>query len=272
MSISTITDLAAAPELAAEMDELMSSNLPAFMMWESPGNWRWSSGYRLFPEHHLIAVDGAGRVIAAANGVPLCWAGPYAKLPLGYDDVLMQAVDGAPRRSDGPNWATCLLSISVHRDYRGGSIPERLLTESLRRAKDRDHPGIIIPLRPTKKPDYPLIPIEEYAAWQKPGSVDPFDPWLRTHVRAGGRVLGFAKRSLVIRQPVQRWSELLGTPLPGPGRYVVPGALVPIEVDINRFGTYVEPNIWVWHSIERLANPEHKNDNHLSTSIGGEHD
>ena len=43
----------------------------------------------------------------------------------------------------------------------------------------------------------------------------------------------------------EQWTELA---LPESGAYVVPGALVPIQVDRERDeGVYVEPNVWMVH-------------------------
>jgi hypothetical protein len=39
---------------------------------------------------------------------------------------------------------------------------------------------------------------------------------------------------------------------PDSGPYVVPGALVPVEIDRDRDqGRYVEPNVWVRHRIPK---------------------
>jgi hypothetical protein len=39
---------------------------------------------------------------------------------------------------------------------------------------------------------------------------------------------------------------------PESGRYVVPGALVPVEIDRERdTGRYEEPGVWMRHSLER---------------------
>jgi hypothetical protein len=38
--------------------------------------------------------------------------------------------------------------------------------------------------------------------------------------------------------------------LPRDGTYVVPGALVPVEIDRERDeGVYVEPNVWMHHTV-----------------------
>ncbi|MCB5178808.1 hypothetical protein [Streptomyces antimicrobicus] len=239
----TLTDLARDPGLRPAVDALIGANMPAFMSWESPGNWRWHGMYDRHPGHQLCLVDGDGRLVAAANGLPVRWDGSPASLPAGSDEVLVEAVDhGPPDRPD----AVCMLSVSVDRAHRAAGHAERLLTEVRRRAARHAPRGVIIPVRPTRKPRYPLIPIEEYAAWRLPDG-RPFDPWLRTHTELGARQLGIAERSLVIRQPVSRWAGFLGHALPGPGEHLLPGGLVPLRVTEDGFGTYAEPNVWVHH-------------------------
>ncbi|MGW9072093.1 hypothetical protein ACWGQT_21950, partial [Streptomyces yangpuensis] len=174
---------------------------------------------------------------------PVHWDGTTSSLPSGSDEVLVRGVDRAP--PDRPD-AVCMLSVSVDPAHRAAGHAERLLTEVRRRAARHAPRGVIIPVRPTRKPLYPLIPIDEYAAWRRPDG-RCFDPWLRTHLELGARQLGIARASLVIRQPVVRWAEFLGHPLPGPGEHLLPGALVPLRVTADDHGTYTEPNVWVHH-------------------------
>ncbi|MFH8533865.1 hypothetical protein ACH4GE_36270 [Streptomyces tendae] len=170
--------------------------------------------YERYPAHQFCLVDGDGTLVAAANGLPVRWDGTASSLPSGSDEVLVRAVDHGP--PDHPD-AACTLSVSVDPAHRAAGHAERLLTEVRTRAAEQSPRGVIIPVRPTRKPRYPLIPIEEYAAWRHPDG-RCFDPWLRTHLELGTRRMGIAHRSLVIRQPVSRWEEFLGHPLPGPGR------------------------------------------------------
>ena len=47
---------------------------------------------------------------------------------------------------------------------------------------------------------------------------------------------------------VAEWEEWTDMALPESGAYVVPGALVPVEIDRERDeGVYLEPNIWMLH-------------------------
>ncbi|MFF8827888.1 hypothetical protein [Streptomyces sp. NPDC015131] len=239
----TLTDLSRDPWLRPEVDALIGANMPAFMSWESPGNWRWHEMYERHPADQLCLVDGAGKLVAAANGLPVRWDGAASTLPSGSDEVLVEAADREP--PDRPD-ALCMLSVSVDPAHRAAGHAERLLREARARAAGRCPRGVIVPVRPTRKPRYPLIPIEEYAAWRGPDG-HCFDPWLRTHLELGARQLGIAARSLVIRQPVARWEEYLGHALPGPGDHPLPGGLVPLRVTDDGHGTYTEPNVWVHH-------------------------
>ena len=50
---------------------------------------------------------------------------------------------------------------------------------------------------------------------------------------------------------VQEWTMWTGLELPGSGSFVIPGALVPVEVDVSRDeAVYVEPNQWMHHPVE----------------------
>lgn len=46
-------------------------------------------------------------------------------------------------------------------------------------------------------------------------------------------------------------------PFPESGRYIIPSVLEPIEIDRERdLGRYVEPNVWMQHSISFRQTPE----------------
>jgi hypothetical protein len=89
---------------------------------------------------------------------------------------------------------------------------------------------LVAPVRPTLKACYPLQAAEDYARWTRPDGL-PFDPWLRVHARLGAELLGVAEGSMVISGSVAEWEAWSGLAFPASGEYVVPGALVPVEVD-----------------------------------------
>jgi hypothetical protein len=108
-------------------------------------------------------------------------------------------------------------------------------------------PALIAPVRPTLKDRYPLTPMESYARWRREDGM-PFDPWLRVHRRLGAEFLRVAPRSMEITGTVAEWEGWTGMRFPESGPYVVPGALSPVVMDLERdLGTYEEPNVWMRH-------------------------
>ena len=106
---------------------------------------------------------------------------------------------------------------------------------------------LVAPVRPTFKHCYPLTPIERYIEWRRPDGA-LFDPWLRTHERLGAEIARVAPESVRIPGTVAQWEEWTELAFPETGSYVVPGALVPVQIDRERDeGLYVEPNVWMVH-------------------------
>jgi len=56
---------------------------------------------------------------------------------------------------------------------------------------------------------------------------------------------------MTIAGSVADWETWTGMKFPDGGSYVVPGALNPIQVDIETGqALYVEPNVWTLHSLQ----------------------
>ena len=106
--------------------------------------------------------------------------------------------------------------------------------------------SLIAPVRPTWKARYPLIPMDDYVGWTRADGL-PFDPWVRLHARLGAEQLDVCPASLTIEGTREEWEDWAGMGFPADGRYVVPGALVPVEFASGR-GVYVEPNLWMRHA------------------------
>jgi hypothetical protein len=114
---------------------------------------------------------------------------------------------------------------------------------------------LVAPVRPTLKHRYPLVPMDDYVRWPREDDA-PLDPWLRVHVRLGARILRVAPRSMVIEGRVSEWEAWTGMRFPASGRYVVPGALVPVTIDRRRDrGRYVEPKVWMLQPLRRVTPP-----------------
>jgi hypothetical protein len=69
----------------------------------------------------------------------------------------------------------------------------------------------------------------------------PVDPWLRVHVRAGGRIAKVAPRSMVVPGTLTEWREWTGLLFEDTGPVVVPRALTPVHCDAVHI-TCASPN------------------------------
>ncbi|MGX7669291.1 hypothetical protein [Plantactinospora sp. DSM 117369] len=204
----------------------------------------------LFAGLELVLLDDAEKragngaeIVAAGWAVPLRWTGAVDDLPSGYTDSLARALD-AYDAGDPPD-TLAILAAQVRPDRQGRGLAGTLLRAlgDLAPAQHR----VICPVRPTRKARYPLTPIDRYADWTRPDGT-PFDPWLRTHVRLGGRIIATAPRSQVITGTVADWQRWTGLEFPDSGEYIIPDGLSTLHVDLDADrGSYLEPNIWVRH-------------------------
>lgn len=202
----------------------------------------------LFAAHELAMVEHQSeRVLAAGWGVPLVWNGTPDDLPDGYTDALHRALDDHDRGRRADTFV--LAAIQVHPEAAGRGVAARLVTALVEHAEELGLTRVIAPLRPTLKSRHPLTPIEAYAAWTRADGL-PFDPWLRLHLRLGGRVIGVAGASQTFTGTVAQWEGWTGLDLPTSGHYVVPDALAPLVVVLGPTadrGVCVEPGVWVQH-------------------------
>jgi GNAT superfamily N-acetyltransferase len=188
--------------------------------------------------------DEREEVVGVGMAVPAWWDGDAGSLPdEGIDAVV------AARFAEGASEPTVLsaLQILIAPDYRGQGLSSRMIRRMAEIGRDHGLDTLIAPVRPTLKERYPLAPIERYIGWRRPDGTH-FDPWLRTHERLGAKIAKVAPQSSSVPASVAEWEEWAQMKFPETGAYVVPGALVPIEIDRERDeGTYVEPNVWMVH-------------------------
>jgi GNAT superfamily N-acetyltransferase len=226
------------PDLRARRrDEL--SGFPEYMNHNAMG-WRyWGRLYDEFPAFQLALEDG-DELVAEVHALPVH---VDDELPAGWDDAFERGME----LGDGN--VLCLLAIAVQPDRRGGGVASALIEAARAAAAAAGLSAVIAPVRPTLKPRYPLIPIEQYIEWRRDDG-SHFDPWIRVHERAGGAIVQAAPRSMVIEAPVADWEEWTEMPFPGDGSYIVPGMLAPLEVR-DGVGVHVEPNVWLRHGVTR---------------------
>jgi GNAT superfamily N-acetyltransferase len=191
--------------------------------------------------------DELDEVVAEGNAVPAEWDGTTQALPSGGVDAVLEAAFS--ERPPAPN-VLCALQIVIDAEYQGRGISLRMIERMAELSGLHGFTSLVAPVRPSLKHRYPLAPIESYVGWRRADG-SHLDPWLRTHERFGGEILGVAPRSMVIPGSINEWEGWAEMVFPESGSYVVPGALVPVSIDLERDeGLYVEPNVWMCHRVE----------------------
>ncbi|HEV8104129.1 MAG TPA: GNAT family N-acetyltransferase [Gaiellaceae bacterium] len=188
--------------------------------------------------------DEREQVIGVGHAIPAAWDGDVASLPDGGFDAMLEArfAPAAPTPT-----VLCALGITIAPECRGQGLSRRMIERMAEIGRDHGLDTLIAPVRPTLKHRYPLTPTDRYLSWRRQDGTH-LDPWLRTHERLGADIAKVAPRSVRVSGTVAEWEEWTGLTLPDSGTYVVPGALVPIEIDREQDeGIYVEPNVWMVH-------------------------
>ena len=244
----TLTTLTERPELEPLVDAHHIGMWEPFMTESEVANRMFPRAHTDWPDHQLVLLDAAGAVVATSNAMPLAWDGTDADLPATWDEqVLRSATDVDAGRA--PTTLGAML-IVVGRHVRGGGLSGVMLQAMQAACRAAGYRAVIACVRPTEKHRYPLIPIERYATWTRDDGL-PFDPWIRLHVRIGGRIVRAAPYSMAIRGSIADWETWTGLSFPGSGDYIVPTATSPVTIDRERDeGVYFDQNVWVVHDLD----------------------
>jgi len=222
---------------------------PEFMHHDLVASEYWGGLFEAFPDYQLALLSRESHAVAGiANSAPLLWEASVHDLPdEGWDWALAKSISDHAEGLE-PN-LLCGLQISLAPDYQGRGLSRVLLKEMVELARSRGLSLLLVPVRPIMKDRYPLTAMDAHIKWTVDQGL-PYDPWLRVHVRNGGRIVKPCPLAMRIVGKVSEWEEWTGLRFFESGEYIVPGALVPISVDLEEdVGTYVEPNVWVVHEV-----------------------
>ncbi len=242
-----ITTLTERPDLGAAVDAHHRGMWEPFMTESEVANRMFPRAHADWPDHQLVLVSAADAVVATSNAMPLTWDGTDADLPDGWDaQVLRSAADIDAGRT--PEALGAML-IMVGRTERGAGHSGTMLDAMRAAGRAAGYRAVLACVRPTEKHRYPLTPIERYATWTRPDRL-PFDPWIRLHVRLGGRIVRAAPRSMEIRGTIPDWEAWTGLRYPDSGDYVLATATSPMTIDRDRDeGVYYDQNVWIVHDL-----------------------
>ena len=229
------------PELLERRDEL-GDTWDEFMYHDAVASVFWERQYEEYPDLQLYLLDEDDKLLAESNAVVIPF-GPGELPDEGWDAALERAFAGEPAQ------AVSAIAITIGVDQRGRGL-SKVMLEGMRKAvAARGLSDLVAPVRPSLKHRYPLAPIESYVEWRREDGT-LLDPWLRVHESAGAKLIRVAHKSMRISGAVADWESWTKMSFPESGTYVVPGALVPVEIDRERDeGVYVEPNVWMHHRV-----------------------
>ena len=194
-----------------------------------------------------LPAGADGAIVAGCNASPLAWDGTDDGLPDGWDDQFRRAIDGL--LAGTPPDTLGALQIVVRPDVQGSGYSSVMLAAMRANAAAHGFRALIACVRPSRKVEHPHVPIEDYMNWAREDGL-PADPWLRVHVRAGGRIVRPSPSSMTIEGTVGEWREWTGLELATSGPYVPAGAAAPVEIDVEADrGVYHDPNVWVVHDL-----------------------
>ncbi len=236
------------PQYGREIDRLHQVGWPEFMLRDEKAALYWDLLMTVFADFQIVLCDDHKNVLAVGNSIPIFWDGTLEGLPSGWEGAFEKGAEGHKAGVE-PNTLSAL-AIVIDPAYQGKGISGKVIQAVKNAAIEKGFTHFIVPLRPSLKSRYPLIPMEKYIEW-KNGEGLPFDPWLRTHYKAGGRIVKIAPESMIIKGTIGEWEQWAEMKFPESGNYVVAGALTPVQIDCeNDLGTYIEPNVWIKHDLK----------------------
>jgi hypothetical protein len=249
MSSLKLVTAAGRPDLVEQMLRLGASPWPAFLEHDAVVNQHWRLLYELAPDYQFALLDEeTGSPAAMGNSIPIRWDGDSATLPPRGIDAVLEDGAACLREGAAPT-AVSALMVVVAPDRLGKGVSAIAVRAMKEVVGCHGLPDLVAPVRPTDKHRYPLVPMERYIHWRRDDGL-PVDPWIRVHERIGGEILGTAPAAMRVTGTVSDWEGWTGMAFPETGSYVVPGALVPVEIDRERdLGDYREPACWMRHRI-----------------------
>ncbi|HEX5942729.1 MAG TPA: GNAT family N-acetyltransferase [Anaerolineales bacterium] len=239
-------DLSDYRDRAGDLSEI---SWPEFMLHDTIANEYWHELFDRFSEYQFALMDaGTNRMAAMGNSLPFHWDADLSELPeKGWDWVFLKAVEDHKNGVD-PNIQSAI-QIAIHPDYRNQGLSTEMISAMRAIGRSKGYQYLVAPVRPNQKSNYPLTSIDDYIKWTNEEGL-PFDAWLRVHARVGARILKPCHEAMTIRGTRADWEEWTEMKFPQTGTYHIPGALNPMEMDIEKDeGVYIEPNVWMVHTI-----------------------
>jgi GNAT superfamily N-acetyltransferase len=207
-----------------------------------------SPHFEAYQDYAFAALED-GRVIARAFSVPFAFGiDDRQELPDGGWDTVIRWAHEDRSLARSPN-AVSALEISLLPAARGRGLSKLMLEAMRRNTRRLGFADLYAPVRPTEKARQPFMPMRDYLVALRPDGLLR-DPWLRTHVRAGGAIVKIAPYAMTVVGTLAEWTRWTGLRFETSGPVAIDGALAPIHISLEQdHGVYVEPGVWVHHRV-----------------------
>jgi hypothetical protein len=231
-------------DLLNEVNEINSKAWPDFLLhWDCSD---WSHLFSTFADYQVLLLNENDDLVAYGFTIPIYWDQNLIDIPDNLKTLVENGVE-IKKKEVKPNILLALAAV-VRQNHKGEGLSFEVVKAMKGLAKSKKIDILIVPVRPTLKFQYPLIPIENYARWKREDGLS-FDPWLRVHDKLGGKVFKTAEVSMIITGKVNEWEKWTNTKILETGKYIIEGALNPVEIDYEKnIGIYTDPCIWVQYS------------------------
>ena len=211
----TVIRYAERPELWADSEALSRAVWPEYNHHGDVLNRYWGSLFEAFPEFQFVLYHNHDGVLAEGHTVPCAWDGTTEGLGDGIDAMISGAFEA--RQADRRPTALGALAAEIKPQFQGRGLADRVLEGMAGLARDAGLSHLIAPVRPSLKERYPTIPIERYVTWTRENG-EPFDPWIRTHVRRGAKIVKPIPHSMRITGTIAEWEQWTGMWFPDDGQ------------------------------------------------------
>ena len=242
MSIQAVT-LENSSQLVEALKALNRRSWPEFLRHGHMPSW--DRIYDELPDFVILLIDADGQLAGAGYTIPAYWNGITEDLPATIETIVAEGL-----KMDGKSLNTLIaVAALVDSRYRGQHLSAEILTHMKHLARNHACQDLLVPVRPTWKPRYPLQSMTSYADWRRDDGLY-VDPWLRTHQRLGATPLTCVDSTLTVTGSIDEWQKWTGMAFPESGPYIVKGALQPVVINVeDDIGVYDDPNVWMRHPV-----------------------
>jgi GNAT superfamily N-acetyltransferase len=204
----------------------------------------------VFLDYQLAAVlvDKPEQVVGIGHSAPIRCT---VALPERGWDWAMEEATNTHMTASIPN-ALCGLSVSVIPEFQGNGVGASILLAMTRSASARGFTEVVVPARPTGFRRQTGLTFEAYVKTKRPDGL-PVDPWLRTHIRCGGRIDSVCNRSMTVIASQAQWETWAQESLSGKQECWPRGALASVRRTGEDLWEYIEPNVWVRYPLGELC-------------------